>query len=402
MQIDFKKPRYVLPLVLLPFVCLLFYAYKSGPGKETVKTAGGDSLQTQIARVSEKVEHQGLSDKLDAFRDKFKKGDGYTAVGGIAEEDLTVTTPGSLYNDKEKRMLDSIDGAMKRKFSPFSGNSGSGSKRLSSSLGPGYSKLDQDKALALALSKLKSPPVARRELDLPKPIGADPMQLFRQQMALVDSMGKANDPDVKAAREKERLAGLRMATPAVNPLPARKADETGEDFNTVMPGKAATPLSAVMDQDITGYTSSRLRIRLLDDMLIGKRLVEKGTFIYAVISGFSGQRVLLSINSVFSGGEILPVKLDIYDNDGLPGIYVPASAFREFTRDLGGSSISGISLEQSENNNQLVMGVLGKMFQSTTTAVSKLIRSNKAKLKFNTLVYLIDPNELKNKQNQYK
>lgn len=112
--------------------------------------------------------------------------------------------------------------------------------------------------------------------------------------------------------------------------------------------------------------------------------------------------MLLSINSVFSGGEILPVKLDIYDNDGLPGIYVPASAFREFTRDLGGSSISGISLEQSENNNQLVMGVLGKMFQSTTTAVSKLIRSNKAKLKFNTLVYLIDPNELKNKQNQYK
>lgn len=104
MKIDVKKPRYVLPLVLLPFICLLFYAYKSGPGKETVKVAGGDSLQTQIAQVSEKVQKEGLSDKLDAFRDKFKKGDGYTAVGGIAEENLTVTTPGSLYNEREKRI----------------------------------------------------------------------------------------------------------------------------------------------------------------------------------------------------------------------------------------------------------------------------------------------------------
>ncbi|ARS41952.1 hypothetical protein CA265_20755 [Sphingobacteriaceae bacterium GW460-11-11-14-LB5] len=400
MKIDVKKPRYVLPLVLLPFICLLFYAYKSGPGKETVKVAGGDSLQTQIAQVSEKVQKEGLSDKLDAFRDKFKKGDGYTAVGGIAEENLTVTTPGSLYNEREKRMLDSIDEAMKRRFSPVAGNTAA--RQTQSTKIPSrasYSKLDQDRALALALSKLNAPQNPKRE-KLPLQTQSDPMQLFRQQMALVDSMGKANDPEFRAKKERERLASLKAISPPVKPLAVRKAENGDGAFNTVMPEKFQTPLSAVIDQDITGFSASRLRIRLLDDMLIGKRLVNKGMFLYAVISGFSGQRVLLSVNSVFVSGEIFPVKLDIYDNDGLPGIYVPASAFREFTRDLGGSSVSGINLEQSENNNQLVMGVLGKMFQSTTTAVNKLIRSNKAKLKYNTMVYLIDPNELKSKQNQ--
>ena len=57
--------------------------------------------------------------------------------------------------------------------------------------------------------------------------------------------------------------------------------------------------------------------------------------------------------------------------------------------------------QQAENNNQLVMGMVQKMFQSTTTAVSKLIRGNKAKLKYNTQVYLIDPEELKNTQSKY-
>ncbi|WP_431293350.1 conjugative transposon protein TraM [Pedobacter sp. P26] len=403
MQINLRKPRYVLPLVLLPFICLLFYAYKQGPGKETVKVAGGDSLQTQIAQVSDKVQKQGLSDKLDAFRDKFKKGDGYTAARGIEEEDLTVSTPGSLYNDREKRMLDSIDDAMKRKFSSEGEKNGPGnSVPVARASGGGYSKLDQDKALALALSKLNPPQNARNSEKQVPAAQTDPMQLFRQQMALVDSMGKANDPAFKANKEKQRQAAQKSIFPDVKPLAVRKSGGDNGNFNTVMPEQQNSPVSAIIDQDITGYASSRLRIRLLDDMLIGNRLVKKGTFLYAVISGFTGQRVLLSVNSVFFSGEIFPVKLDIYDNDGLAGIYVPTSAFREFTRDLGGSSVSGINLEQSENNNQLVMGVLGKMFQSTTTAVSKLIRSNKAKLKYNTMVYLIDPNELKAKQNQYQ
>jgi len=401
MTIDFKKPRYVLPLVLLPFICLLFYAYKSGPGKETAAAAGVDSLQTQISGVSDKVRDQGLSDKLDAFRDKFKKGDGYTAVGSLAEEELTVTTPGSLYNDREKRMLDSIDGAMKRKFSGISQSRASSYvPAVSSASRSSYSRLEQDRALAAALSKLNTPRNVAYQQPAEKATATDPMQLFRAQMALVDSMGKANDPELRAERERQRQMALKNQMPETKPLTARRAENLDGSFNTVMPQKEDAPLSAVIDQDITGFASSRLRIRLLDDMLLGKVLIKRGSFLYATISGFSGQRVLLIVTSIFSGGQIYPAKLEIYDLDGMAGIYVPSSAFREFTRDLGGSSISGINLAQSENNNQLVMGVLSKMFQSTSTAVSKLIRSNKAKLKYNTLVYLIDPNELKKKQEQ--
>ncbi|RYY51818.1 MAG: conjugative transposon protein TraM [Chitinophagaceae bacterium] len=216
-------------------------------------------------------------------------------------------------------------------------------------------------------------------------------------------MGKANDPDYKAEQAREKAMAL-----AENELKNHKKLSVSKTlasavlFNTISAGSEDSFIRAIVDQDITGYAGSRLRIRLLDDMSADKFLVKKGAYLYAQITGFTGQRVMLSISSVFQENHILPVRLDVYDHDGLPGLYVPASAFREFSKALGSDASQGMTIQQqAENNNQLVMSMVQKMFQSTTTAISKLIRSNKAKLKYNTQVYLIDPEELKNTQSKY-
>ncbi|RYG33320.1 MAG: conjugative transposon protein TraM, partial [Chitinophagaceae bacterium] len=100
--------------------------------------------------------------------------------------------------------------------------------------------------------------------------------------------------------------------------------------------------------------------------------------------------------------EILPLKLEIYDNDGLPGIYVPASAFREFSKELSSSAASAGSSPEIRSDNRMVMSMISGVFQSANTAVNKMIRRNKAKLKYDTRIYLIDTESLKNKQNSYK
>lgn len=405
-KIDFKKPRYALPLICLPFLMLFFYVYKSSYGKEGDKMVGKDSLQTNVAGVSAQVRDQELSGKLDAFRNKFKQADGYTAVGTIGEEDLQQAKVSSSYNSNEKRMLDSIDQMMKTKYGVpnpesskasslfYSGGNYSGD-RISSSA-------QQDKALAEALSKIKQGKTDFQEQRSPK-LETDPMQLFRQQMALVDSMGKANDPALAEKHDRETLSKLAEKEDKSRiVIPVRRSISASGVFNTIMSSDQQRPISAIIDQDITGFSGSRLRVRLTDDVMAGKFLIKKGTYLYATISGFSSQRVTLLISSIFYGGEILPINLQIYDNDGLPGIYVPSSAFREFTRDVSASSSQGITIQQmAENNNQLVMSVLSKMFQSTTTAVNKLIRSNKVKVKYNTQVFLVDPGELKRKQQSY-
>ncbi|KQB99861.1 conjugative transposon protein TraM [Pedobacter sp. Hv1] len=403
MKINFKQPKYMLPLILLPFLCLLFYAWKSSIGKDEPVSQGGNALQDNVVEVSDNIKNKGLEDKLDAYRKQFKDGDGYTAVGQIGEEQTKVQQMPDLYNLREKRMLDSIDREMKRRY----GNVSQQPNRSYSSFADASPKTrstqnnGSDKELAAAIAKLREP--APNTTRASRQVETDPMKVFREQMTLIDSMGKVNDPQYKAQQEREKEMGLAaQRIKDQKKLKVTKTSATAALFNTISSDVEDGFIRAIVDQDITGYASSRLRIRLLDDMTAGKFLIKKGTYLYAQITGFSGQRVNLSISSIFQGSSILPVRLDIYDNDGMPGFYVPASAFREFSKELGSEASQGMTIQQqAENNNQLVMSMLQKMFQSTTTAVSKLIRSNKAKLKYNTQVYLIDPEELKNTQNKY-
>ncbi|MEN5057131.1 conjugative transposon protein TraM [Sphingobacterium kitahiroshimense] len=401
MKIDFRKPRYVIPLILLPFLCIFFYVYKSSFGKDIALKAGEDSLQTDLAGVSDQVRDRALADKLDAYRNQYRQADGYTAVGTIQEEQTGTEAPVTLYNERERKMLDSIDRAMKNRYG--SSGSGTGFPDAESQIRSSSTDDPHDRALAEALAKINQPTAATAAPAKAREPQPDPMELFRRQMELVDSIGKANDPEYRAEQERLRQAEqAKKENREQTKLSVTKASGIAGVFNTVTPQREETFITAIVDQDIKGYAGSRLRIRLLEDMMAGRFLIKKGTYIYAEISGFSGQRVNLTVTSIMNGQHILPVRLSIYDHDGLPGLYVPASAFWEFTRDLGGNASQGVTLQQAaENNSQLVMSMVQKMFQSTSTAVSKMIRQNKAKIKYNTLVYLIDPDQLRNNQKDY-
>jgi len=394
----------MIPLLLLPFLCLFFYIYKSSFGKEEPVVQNENALQEHVAEVSEDVKKKTLGDKLDAYKNQFKEGDGYTAVGVIGEENVKSRPMPDLYNQREKRMLDSIDQAIKRKYGAGTNNGTSPYRAAIPTTNQYFPKRATDnssKELAEAISKLSQPaPVVTRPNGRPQ---EDPMTAFREQMKLIDSMGKANDPTFRAEQAREKAMELaEKELRSHKKLPVQKTTSATVLFNTIFKERGDSFIRAIVDQDIVGYAGSRLRIRLLDDMSAGRFLIKKGTYLYAQVTGFAGQRVNLSISTIFQEKHILPVRLDIYDNDGLPGLYVPASAFREFSKGLGSDASQGMTIQQqAENNNQLVMSMVQKMFQSTTTAVGKLIRSNKAKLKYNTQVYLIDPEELKNIQSKY-
>lgn len=391
----------MLPLILLPFLLLLFYTYKSSFGKPKPIVKGKETLQDNVADVSDQVKKSTLNDKLDAYRNQYKKADGYTAINQLQDDTTVTSSAPNLYNDSEKRKLDSLKKAVAAKYK----------NGRSRTLPPNYSSFpdastipnksvkhsSSDQELAAALNRMRNQPSQNSNRGNLQ--NTDPMQLFRQQMALIDSMEKSHDPDFKAQQKKALAEKQAAAIPTEKTLPVTKAGNFAAGFNTIMPEQHDGLIRAIVDQNITGYQGSRLRIRLLEDMMAGHFLIKQGTYLYAEISGFAGQRVLLTIKSIMQDDQLLPVKLSIYDNDGLPGLYVPASAFRDFTKDLGSDASQGLTLQQSaDNNNQMVMSVVQRMFESTTTAVSKLIRQNKANLKFNTLVYLIDPESLRNQQ----
>jgi conjugative transposon TraM protein len=393
MKINFKQPKYVLPVILLPFLCLFFYTWHSGfsKPKETVKETVG--LNGTVGQVSADVRKKQLADKLDAYRNTYKEADGLTAVNVIPRERSTDPAYRNDYSNQQQLKLDSIRQAMKLKFGasnhPVSGDGRSAAVAS-----------DQQVAKAVEAMRRRQPGAVHPVEHTPKE--NDPMDVFRQQMAIMDSVTRQNDPAYKDELKKKELAekAARLKASQIK-LTVEKADAVSGDFNTILPAKEPAFISAVIDENVTGYAGSRLRLKLLEDIKAGNYVVKKGTYVFAQVSGFSEQRVTLAITSILFEGKILPVKLDVYDMDGLPGLYVPSSAFRDFTRDLGSNSVQGVTIDGSSGNNQFIMSSLDKVFQSTSSAIASLIRKNKAKLKYNSYLYLIDNDALQNAQKSY-
>jgi conjugative transposon TraM protein len=405
-KINLKSPRYVLPLICLPFILLLFLVYRQQTSvKDRDLNPAKDSLRSDLTGVSEQIQQQKLQDKLQVFQDRYRKADGYSALGPLNGEEDISTGPASDYSSQEKKMLDSIESSIRLRYSShqpgFSGMAGQGGSAGQGPKSDKASLLSQDRALAAALKEMSTtkPAIASEQ----KKTDQDPMAIFKAQMAIVDSLGKANDPSYKSELSQQRKReALQAAVAEQKTLKVTIAQASADSSNTILSETAQqVNIPAVIDQELTGYSGSRIRMRLLADIRAGKFLIKKGSYLYGSISSFSAQRIGVQVSSVLNGGEILPVHLEVYDLDGLKGIYVPASTFREFTRELGSSSSQGLSLESGTEENKQLMSLLGRVFQSASGAVTRLVRQNKARIKYCSLVYLIDPDQLSSRQKNF-
>ncbi|WP_162344202.1 conjugative transposon protein TraM [Cyclobacterium salsum] len=386
MKIKFKQPKYILPLILLPFMLLLNFGMQSFTKEdEKVNEQGNQDLQESVGEVSDQIRNRGIDGKLDAFRSRYKRADGYSAIKNLRIEVEQEDEILSQYNEAEKRMLDSIDLALRNTMNQPRVKTG---LSVNSNNVPSVQN-GEDQAILQALNQMESNKNPREEIRY-----EDPMDLFRAQMALVDSISKANDPAYQAPQVENK----EKEVPKTPRLKVSKTGQPDKHFNTVMKASQSSFIQAIVDQEIRkGTMGERIRIRLLDDIQVGTSVLSKGTYLYAWISGYEPQRVKLTISSVMVEDKILPIALNIYDQDGMEGLYVPASSFREFSKDMGGNVTGGMNLQMQQDPssmNQMYMSALQRVFTSSSQAMSKRIRQNKANLKYGTVIYLIDSEEM--------
>ncbi len=218
----------------------------------------------------------------------------------------------------------------------------------------------------------------------------------------------------------------------------KKVKVTSDYFNTLCDNdKEAGLIKAIIDENIKAVDGSRVRLRLLDDIVInetvihkgsyiyatmsgfgsqrvkgtvksimvdddivkvnlslydtdGLEVIHKGSYIYATMSGFGSQRVKGTVKSIMVDDDIVKVNLSLYDTDGLEGLYVPSSQFRETTKDVGSGALSNTStLTNSTSTGGGNLASWGAQavtnaVQKTSNAISKAIKKNSAKLKYGT------------------
>ena len=177
----------------------------------------------------------------------------------------------------------------------------------------------------------------------------------------------------------------------------KKVNESSVHFNTLSENESESNLiKAIVDEETKAVDGARVRLRLLDDIDIGGRTLPKGTYLYATVSGFGSQRVKGSIRSVMVDDNLLRVSLNIYDMDGLEGLYVPESALMETAKDVAASATQqGTLLENNTSHNSVTQWAnqaVQNAYSRTSQAIGRAIRRNKVRIKYGTQVYLVNGN----------
>ncbi len=407
-KINFKQPKYIFPLVVfIPLCALVYFVMQTfGGGEDAQQTVATDRINTQLPQAN--AEEAG--DKMYEMSRRFGDEDAFTAVGAIGEEQKKAEELEHGYSEDELNKLDAAEAERlrqqremeelerslaesRRHINSFaygdnasSGNrSGNGSRTGTSTTTEGYTSQDD---FARDLEEIQ-----RRS--------------YERQKAIESGLGIGRfDRDEQADKQRrDSIVKVHQAEKERNrpKLVIKSGDTNAEKFHTVTsPDDIAEAklIRAMIDQTTKAKEGTRLRFKLLDDITVSNTKLKKGTYLYGTVTGFGQQRVKATITSILVGDKFINVKLSVFDNDGMEGFYVPESSFREFVKDASSSAVQQNINFQSEDGygsgisgEALALQALQNVYNSASSAISSNIRKNKAKIKYNTIVYLINSEE---------
>lgn len=408
-KINFKQPKYVLPAILYPLLLisgyLIFDIFDTEPAEtgNTLQTTEFLNPELPQARVDN---NGGIDGKYESMVKSYGRIQDFSAVENIernnneddkeayeskyTEDDLALLDTEAdrrmeeleRLREMQERLRKSAEKGEAMNHDTVSLPSLDEHERIARSEQRRKEALAElDKALAEARSQ------GRKGLE-PTPDNTD-TSVYRPV-----TTGTVTDRNVEVNGNAVHELGDDAETGQV----VKKIKTSSDYFHTLAENEPEPKLiKAIIDENIKAVDGSRVRLRLLDDVEINETVVPKGSYLYATMSGFGNQRVKGSVKSILVDDELVKVSLSLYDTDGLEGLYVPGSTFRETAQDVASNAMnSTMSINNGTSGNtfsQWGMQAIQNAYQRTSNALSKAVKKNKAKLKYGTFVYLVNGRE---------
>ena len=400
-RLNLRQPKYIFPLVIfLPLLGLIYFGMETFKGNgKTAKNVVTDSINMSLPEAR----NEGMDDKMTAMNKRFAEGGAFTAVDGIGDDYEQKDTTGSGYNDKERQDIDAVNAERLRQMKAEQdlrerqqanmnringyGSGGYGGNGYGNrSYGGGRTQQDDLNAYARELDRIQNRSMERQrqyQAEQDRRDKEEEAEEKRQRQEMIDAL----TGNTKKKGKKEEKAEI----------VEKVKEDNSEKFNTVASTENVDEplIKAMIDRTTKAHEGTRLRFKLLDDVTVKGIRLKKGSYLYGIVTGFGQQRVKASITSILVGNKFIKVDLSVFDNDGMEGFYVPESTFREMVKDAG-SNVAAQSVQFDVNGTGslspeiIALQALQNMYQSASSAVSKNIRKNKAKIKYNTIVYLIN------------
>lgn len=396
-KINWRAPKYALPAILYPLLLgggyLIFDLFDVELVEKPTEMQTTEYLNPELPQAQ--LRSDEIGSKYENMARSYGKIQDYSAVENIDRESEDETEEyDSKYSEQEQLDIEAA-------------------KRLEEL--QAQIDMSRERGLAMEDDRLQQSPDEEERLARSRQCQQEALDELNRALAEARLKGRNGTEDIAAGQTPTVNAGSTVGEVSPNEdavtKPADDADTrsvvkakkpNSAYFNTLAENEPEPRLiKAIIDENIKAVDGSRVRLRLLDDVEVGDILLEKGSYLYATMSGFGQQRVKGQVKSLLVDDELVKVNLTVYDTDGLEGLYVPQSAFRETTKDIAsGAMSSNMSINNGSRDNSFAqwgMQAIQNAYQKTSNAISKAIKKNKVELKYGTFVYLVNGREHKNR-----
>lgn len=410
-----RKMMMVLPLLTLPFVTMAFWALGGGKGIESKDHLSNAGLNLQLPDANLKDDKS--ADKLSFYkhadadllkREELLRNDPYYKDSMSDKQDLLFSAPEALYNP--------LSPGNNLNYSTYNKSSDANEHRI-------YQKINE------ITKEINQPDIASSNYTNPnKPIQAgekneqfssdidrlqDMMQLMNDKPEVDPEMQQLNgtldkildiqNPDRVQQRLKEKslqqketvyAASINPVEDNVSLLDTNKDTLTGTGFygiNEGSQGEDHNSIEAVVHESQILFNGAVVKLRLLNDIYINGSLIPKDIFIFGIAS-LNGERLEIEIKSIRNNKSLFPVKLEVYDMDGIAGIYIPGAISRDVVKQSADNSLQ--SMELTSMNPSLKTQLATNGINAAKSFLSKKAKQVKVMVKAGYIVLL------KNKNNQ--
>lgn len=112
---------------------------------------------------------------------------------------------------------------------------------------------------------------------------------------------------------------------------------------SVLTDGSQNAIQAVIHETQTLVAGSTVKLRLVNDVYINGLLIPKDNFLFGEAT-LNGERLDIKIGSIRYENSLFPVQLSVYDIDGMNGIYIPGAITRDVAKQSADRAIQGIGL----------------------------------------------------------
>ncbi len=343
-----RKAMLILPLLVIPFLTLAFWAMGGGKGEtEKQKDSSGLNMQLPNAHLKDDKDENKLSFYDEAEKDSARfreeiKSDPLFQIPAPKDTGLLVHG-NKTFDLKPDNYKDPNEEKVYAKIAELN-------QQLNNNV-----PATKENPGQLEVSSVKKEDVDRLEglmQHINKDSGNDPE--MAQLNGMMEKILDIQHPERvnETIKEKSPANGELFS---VNRQPVQaslslidtvvKKDSSvgfyGLESETVSEKQNA--IEAIVHENQVLVSGAVIKLRLLNDITINSTHIPKDNFVFG-ISSLNGERLEIEIHSIRYNNSLFPVNMEVYDMDGLAGIYIPGAITRDVAKQSADNGLQAMDM----------------------------------------------------------